>query len=277
MSWSLLKTYLRRRSHGPPIRAVSSISDREAFRDYVVANGCYDHEENLRIFEATWSRGPRYIIQALIQKLNFGETPVCDAGCGFGDNLLYCHPDSYGIELEPYYYEFAQSLGLNVKVKDIVVDDLSDLPQVPIVLCTDVLEHLDSPHVALRKLHGLLAPDGLIVVAVPTIPPLPWLNKIPALAKLSHGYQHSDHVNAFTFETVRFFCERAGFETISVSPLLPIEWLDRVPIFNKLFGHAIYIGRKLDGWDYPRRASREAALNEKGYRYRGQPWGRLGR
>ena len=277
MSWSLLKTYLARNRPSAGIQAIPGISSVDDLRDYIAGKGCYEREENLRIFEENFARGPRYHFQALAHKYHFTAMPACDAGCGFGDNLIYCHPDSYGIEVEPYYHAFVASLGLRVYRRDLIADDLADLPKVDVALCMDVLEHLDSPHVALRKLWGLLNPGGLLMVAVPTIPPIPGMARIPRIGRSFQGFLHSDHINAFTPETLRFSCERAGFETLSVSALYPIEFLNRVPFIRRLISHCIYVGRKRDTWDYSRRASRRISENSSGYVSVGQPWPRLGR
>lgn len=277
MSWPLLKMYFTRHRPSVAIQAIPGISNLDDLRDFIGGTGCYEREENLRIFEEVFAQGPRYHFQALAHKYHLTTMPACDAGCGWGDYLIYCHPDSYGIEVEPYYHDFVASLGLRVYRRDLIADDLTDLPKVAVALCMDVLEHLDSPHVALRKLWGLLNPGGLLMVAVPTIPPIPGMARIPRIGSRFQGFLHSDHINAFTPETLRFSCERAGFETLSVSALYPIESLNRLPLIRKLISHCVYVGRKLDTWDYPRRASRRISENSRGYVSIEQAWPRLGR
>jgi SAM-dependent methyltransferase len=135
------------------------------------------------------------------------------------------------------------------------------------------LEHVESPHIFIRKLHQLLKPNGLLALYVPTIPPFPWLRKIPRVARYFTGHLHGDHINAFTANTLRFFCERAGFKTLEVSSFLPgpLRLLDGL----RLIDGVTYIGRKIENWQYPPSATRRAADNPKGFTFVGQVFGEL--
>jgi SAM-dependent methyltransferase len=177
-------------------------------------------------------------------------------------NLLHCPPGSYGIEYDDREAAFAQALGLPVFHRDAMKADLSDLHPVEAVWCAAVLEHVDAPHPFLRKLHRLLAPGGLVAVFVPTIPLFPILGRLPRFGGYFMGYTAMDHVNAFTPATLRFTCERAGFETLEVSPFYPgpLGWLDHVPVASRLIDGVVYVGRARADWEYPPKASRRVAL-----------------
>jgi SAM-dependent methyltransferase len=162
-------------------------------------------------------------------------------------NLAYARKrGSYGIDIESGYVDFARSLGLQAYCRDVVTADLSDLPKVEAVWCCAVLEHVDSPHIFLRKLWTLLEPEGLLFMWVPTIPPLfpfRYFKQFPFLNKHVTAHTHSDHVNAFTPSTIAFTAERAGFETVELNALYPspLRWLGR-RLF--LLDGVMYIGRK---------------------------------
>jgi hypothetical protein len=122
-----------------------------------------------------------------------------------------------------------------------------------------VAEHVDSPHILLRKLWTLLEEDGIALIYVPTIPPrwsrwLPYV--MPRLRPYFINYSHSDHINAFTPDTFRFMCERAGFETVEVTALYP----GILGIFNRVL-HALdgvmYVGRKKHGIAYEGNSKRK--------------------
>jgi SAM-dependent methyltransferase len=166
-------------------------------------------------------------------------------------NLAYCTQDSYGVEILPECGEFARALGLNVYTRDVVKDSLADLQKVEAIWCCAVLEHVDAPHVFLRKLATMLSPGGMIFLWIPTIPPLPWrlLKCISFMRPHMVAHTHSDHVNAFTPSTIRFMCERAGFETVEVSAMYPgiFSWLNR---WLFVLDGAMYIGRKKEGSAY---------------------------
>ncbi len=178
-------------------------------------------------------------------------------------NIIQCAAGSYGIELDEYSINFATSLGLRVEKRNVDQGDLTDLPKVDAVWCSALLEHVDAPHVVLRKLHGLLNEQGILCVFVPTIPLSTLFRHIPIIGKYFDGYLHGDHVNAFTPSTLRFMCERAGFKTLEVSPFYP----GVLSVFNRisLMDGIVYIGSKITDWSYPPGAGRIAVSNSVGY------------
>lgn len=242
-------------------QALTGIRTKQDLRTYILERGCYSQEENLRIHEKWFANAPRYLFRAVDKKYGITKKALCDVGCAYGMNLLYCTPDSFGIEIDEQEAVFARSLGLTVYQRDVLKDDLSDLPNVEVVWCSAVLEHVDSPHTLLRRLHQLLREDGLLVLFVPTIPLFPSLRHVPKLGRFFSGHLASDHINAFVPSTIRFICERAGFETIEVSPFYPgfLSILDRVGPAGRLVDGCVYVGRKIEGWDYPGKSTRKMA------------------
>jgi len=215
-------------------------------RQDILSKGCYSQTENLRIYEDWFSDGPRYLFRAVNKKYDITNKVICDVGCAYGTNLIYCTPGSYGIDIDSYKVNFARSIGLNVYERDVESDDLSDLPQVEVVWCSAVLEHVFSPHRFLRNLHMLLKPNGLLCIYVPMIPLFPSLERISKLKKYLSGYKGKGHVNAFVPDTLRFTCEHAGFKTIELSPFYPgvFRFFNRIPLINRITGRCVYIGQK---------------------------------
>jgi SAM-dependent methyltransferase len=194
-------------------------------------------------------------------------------------HVLHAAPGSYGIELEPYQARFAASIGLTVHSRDVIEDDLSDLPMVQCVLALAVIEHVDSPHVFLRKIHGLLEPGGLLILETPCKPAREWLERAPFIGRV-HG-DHDDHVNAFTARTARFACERAGFRTLALfgwSKPLATRLTGLSPLItgwfplNVVANGVVYVGAQLPEWQYGPQATRRAARNRRGYVYCGSPF-----
>ncbi len=258
-----------------------SISPGEHLKQHIIETGCYSEEVNLQIYNKyfTHSRPRDYLFSALDAKYGFSSDVVCDAGCEYGMHLARCGPGSYGLEIEEYSFNFAKSIGLNVYNRNIVDDDLTDLPRVDAVWSVATMEHTDSPHIFLRKLHHMLKPNGLLIIEVPIRrgPPFRWLGLLPIrLFRKLYIEDHPDHVNAFTTLTLQHYCELAGFKTLevfmwsvplvnnisSMSPLLTKYW----PL-NMLANDAVYIGLKIPDWDYQPRAARRSANNDKGFTY----------
>ena len=243
--------------------------DRSELKRLILEKGCFEQEENERIFKKWFQDAPRYLFRAVDRKYRLTQMEICDVGCSYGMNLVHCTPGSYGIELEPKQVAFARSLDLSVWQRDIITDDLSDLPRVDAVWCAAVLEHVESPHTFLRKLQQLLKPEGLLALHVPTVPALRslGLGRLPVLGKYFTGHVASDHINAFTPETLTFVCERAGYRTIEVSPFFPgpLRLFNHVPPFPNMIDGCTYIGRAVPDWQYPPKATRRVAATPKGF------------
>jgi SAM-dependent methyltransferase len=254
----------------PIVRGIPGIFSRDQLQRYVIERGCYSPDQNSAIFNAWFAPGPRYLFRAVDRKYGLRNKKLCDIGCAYGSNLVFCQPGSYGLEIEPYEVEFAQSLGLEIHQRDVVHDDVSGLPAVDAAWCSAIVEHLEAPHTFLRKVHMILNPGGLLVVFVPTIPLIPWLKHIPILAPYLTAHQHGDHVNAFSPATLRFTCERAGFHTLEVSPLLPGVLSPFSRVLRRFIDGCVYVGTKIGGWEYPENSTRRVAANREGFMFRGQ-------
>ena len=222
---------------------------QEELRRWVIGHGSFSPEENQQIYERWFLEAPRYLFRAVDRKYGITKKILCDVGCAYGANLFYCASGSYGIDIQEHRANFAVSLGLKVYQQDVVKDDLSDLPKVDVVWCSAVLEHVDCPHIFLRKLGLLLRTKGMLALYVPTIPLFPVLQKLPKVGKYLSGYSANDHVNAFTPETLQFFCERAGFRTIEISPFYPgiLKPFNHIFPAYRLIGRSVYIGEKIEG------------------------------
>lgn len=238
-------------------------------RDRILENGCYSRSENERIYNKWFAAGPRHQFQMVNRRYHLTEMVICDIGCGYGMNLLYCQPGSYGIEVDKYPVDFARSIGLTIHEVDFMHDTVDALPRVDAVWCSALLEHVESVHIFLRKLALVLKPGGLVVIYVPTIPLVPLLKYVPGLKRYTTGHLYSDHINAFTPATLRFFCERAGYETQEVSPLMPapLSVFNHVPVLNALVDGVTYVGRKIPDWEYPDGATRRAVERGQGFEY----------
>jgi len=203
-------------------------------------------KEEPKFLESLVTNGPRYLFKAVDKKYRITSKILCDIGCSYGTNLLYCAPGSYGIEMDKKKAEVARNLGLKIFERDFLKDNIEDLPSPDFIWCSAVLEHVDSPFIFIKKMFCLLKPGGLLAIYVPTIPLLPWLKIIPKFGKYISGYNNQEHIYAFVPSTLKFICERAGFKTIEISPFYPnfLKIFNKIPIFNRLIGRCVYIGEK---------------------------------
>jgi SAM-dependent methyltransferase len=238
-------------------------------RQRILENGCYAQSENERIYDKWFAAGPRHQFRAVNRKYHLTNKVVCDIGCGYGMNLVHCQPGSYGIEVNRYAVNFARSIGLTIHEVDFMNDCIDELPKVDAVWCSALLEHVESVHIFLRKIASILEDGGLIVIHVPTIPLIPLMKYFPGLKRYTTGHLYSDHINAFTPSTLRFFCERAGYETLEVSPFMPfpLAMFNHVPLLNRLVDGVTLVGRKIPNWNYPDGATRRAVEYGVGFDY----------
>ena len=125
-------------------------------KQMILERGCYSPEENRRIYDKWFAPGPRQKFQLVNRKYRLVDKALCDIGCSYGATLMFCKEGSYGIDIETYESQFAQSIGLNVYQRDFLHDPIADLPKVEAIWCSAVLEHVESVHVFLRRMAMLL-------------------------------------------------------------------------------------------------------------------------
>ncbi|HCX45039.1 TPA: hypothetical protein DGT35_00295 [Patescibacteria group bacterium] len=238
----------------------------EIIEKYIVENGCFERAKNQRIYNKFFKHGSRYVFKTAWKKYDLASKTLCDIGCAYGVNLLNTKEGSYGIDINTNFVNFANSIGLNVIKRNIVSDDISDLKRVDVLWQSAILEHIDSPHIFLRKCWNMIDDGGIMIMYVPIMPMFKWMRFLPILGKFFASYKHEDHVNFFTKETVKFQCERAGFETIENNPWYP-GFLRIFDYFN-FISSTVYVGRKNSNWEYPSNCERLKADNKDGYIYK---------
>ncbi len=99
------------------------------------------------------------------------DMAILDAGCGTGD-CLHMLWQEYGIRQLTGTDFSASALAITAKTCPQArlhqVDMYGRLAQdFDLILCQQVLEHLERPEDALRNLMGMLRPQGLILITVP--------------------------------------------------------------------------------------------------------------
>ncbi len=135
-------------------------------------------EQHWRAYDEAAQRNPaqRYRRRLIFGALQ-GARSVLDVGCGQGDFLREARerlPDARlaGIDLSAAGLELVAG---RVPGARLVRADLSNAELLPAELngfathavCSEVLEHLDDPAVALRKVAPALAPGGRLIVTLP--------------------------------------------------------------------------------------------------------------
>lgn len=73
-----------------------------------------------------------------------------------------------------------------------------------IILCSEVLEHLEEPRVAIREMNRILKPRGCVILTVPFF----W----PVHEEPRDFYRYSEH-------GLRYLFEETGFQIVEIKPL----------------------------------------------------------
>jgi SAM-dependent methyltransferase len=97
---------------------------------------------------------------------------VLDAGCGtgYGSDLLAKAgaAEVVGVDIDPRAFEAAPTRGNPVRLVAADVRALAaELGDFDVVVCFEVIEHLDDPETALDRLAAVLRPDGVLAVSSP--------------------------------------------------------------------------------------------------------------
>jgi len=118
--------------------------------------------------ETLFHRGRERTIQSLGRELAL-ESPWLDVGCGSGLNLRHLPPRSVGLDLNPRNLQMARR---RAPAAALIQGDIYRLPfpdeSFAAAVCSEVLEHVPDPQIALAEIWRTLKKGGKLVGTVPT-------------------------------------------------------------------------------------------------------------
>jgi 2-polyprenyl-3-methyl-5-hydroxy-6-metoxy-1,4-benzoquinol methylase len=125
----------------------------------------HSHAEDLERIEESdfWSKVKAKLILNLVEGKH-----VFDVGCGSGrlsKMLLDRGFTVVAIDTDPKAVEIAKKKGITAYVTDI--NDWDGEDKFDCIILGDVFEHIQEDKAAMRKIHGMLTPNGCMVVNVP--------------------------------------------------------------------------------------------------------------
>ncbi len=220
-----------------------------------------------------YNRAKDKMFFAMLKKFDLAKKQVADIGCGYGHYLYHFSKDSYGVDISDRHIRFANGLGLKTYQKDIINDSFSDIPKAQVGWSFATIEHIDSPHIFLRKCNLLIEDNGTFILECPIRPISKYYRYIPFLKNLWN--EHGDHVSFFTIETLKWSLRRSGFEPIrSFKWSIPLVNKGLPPMLTRFFpfslfaSDAVIVSRKIPNWDYPERSIRVAQENTLGFKFK---------
>ncbi len=179
-----------------------------------------------------WFVSRRKLMVELIRSFKMKNPEILDVGCGTGGNLKVLDRvgSTCGTDITGRAVEFCRMNGLDnvmkcgieeIPLKDEVFD---------IIVCLDVLEHLDNPSTGLDELRRVLKDDGRIIVTVPAFTSL-WGQHDIALG----------HLRRYRRRTLTRVLEESDFEVLKMSYLYFMSFFVVAPVrlLRRLFspGH----------------------------------------
>jgi SAM-dependent methyltransferase len=172
------------------------------------------------VLRARFERLPRRLEFAL-EHWPLERSRVLDVGCSFGHCLVHFGAGSLGIDDLGEHIDFCRGLGLEVVQAD-VDSGLAEVPESAFdyVWVSDILEHLDSPRLLLRRLRSKLAPDGILLLHVTTRPSGRTADWTLRRLRLT-PYEARVHAYQFTTDTICYLLGRCGYRVEKVVPALP--------------------------------------------------------
>ena len=119
-------------------------------------------------------RGPEAIFHRLRARLirrvlaDRSAVRFLDAGCGTGLILRHLPPGSVGLDINPRNIDLVRARLPQYKA---VLGDIEEMPfgagEFDAVLCTEVLEHVPNPRLALNEINRVLRRGGVLMGTVP--------------------------------------------------------------------------------------------------------------
>jgi SAM-dependent methyltransferase len=106
-------------------------------------------------------------LQRLVRSMVAPDAKVLEVGCGLGDLLAAVRPgQGLGVDVSPRMIEIARRRhpSLRFEVADIERDALPGGGPFDVVIMSDMVGHLDDIERAFERVHGLLRPEGRLIV-----------------------------------------------------------------------------------------------------------------
>ena len=137
---------------------------------------------------------------------------VLDLGCAYG-LMLQKFPSSFekfGIDISEHAITEAKKRLPNATLK--IAEAENDLPFpdnfFDVVVCNDVIEHLENPRVALENIRKVLKPDGILYLNTPNFN---WLRK----NIFSYADKKEHHISLLAHKTLFDLLTELGFNIIN--------------------------------------------------------------
>jgi SAM-dependent methyltransferase len=180
--------------------------------------------------ERAWLKATLHadVLDALDRHVLSGPRLLVDIGCGIGEFIASASAAGWTtIGLEPSREAVAYGTERGRAIVCATLESYLAEGGPPVspnaAILKDVLEHVLDPMGLLRQIHGMLAPDGVLVLRVPND-----FNPLQEIARSSLDLRRwwiaaPDHVNYFDHPSIRGVLEAAGYRVVDQWADFPME------------------------------------------------------
>lgn len=189
----------------------------------------------------------------IISAFGLGEKAVLDIGCSYGEHLAHFGPGSTGITINPLEAVEGKRRGLDSRVGN-AEEKLPIEKTYDAIYCSNLLEHLYSPHQFLYDVRTALSPAGTLILGVPVLPFPRFLMRF----KKFRGALAGAHINFFVKDSLVLTALRAGWNVREVRGFrFSNQTLDRAIGF--LYPHLYVIAEPDASFAYDEKRKKELA------------------
>lgn len=195
------------------------------------------------------SHRPMYLNHVLdALKLDNSIKYILDAGCGGGDFAIGLRDAGYtvfGLDLSPSGVQAAVGTGAGTFKLSSLYENLGEpfgVACFDAVVSVEVIEHLYSPRLFVRRVHESLKPDGLFIVTTPY-----WgyakniaLSLTDRVDKALTALWDGGHIKHWSYRTINSLMREQGFELVmfrgcghGIRARIPFLWNGMMVAFRR--------------------------------------------
>lgn len=193
-------------------------------------NRMYEEEYHKEKHNYLYNNEEYYLVRARIAKHDYfkylsSEAKVLEFGCGLGQNI-YLLPNRAGYDISKFAVDFCKKKGIKATTNlKSIKDNYHD-----IILCSEVLEHLENPLEALRQMRKKLRFIGTLVLVIP----IDKWNKPNVNDVNKHFYN-------WNFNTITNLLVKAGFSTVEYEIIRRTGFKILLPFSRISFGLYLFL------------------------------------
>lgn len=179
-------------------------------------------------------------IKPYLNKLEKGK--ILDIGCAYGFILKKIPNvfERFGVDVSEYALNQAKQINPGADFKIANAEEPLPFPReyFDIIICNDVIEHLENPAMAIENIKKVLKKDGVFYLNTPN---LNWLRK----NLFAYADKKEHHVSLFKQEDLIALLERSGFEILEKYTYTSIAFFFFIKFHSNIGHEQAIICRKI--------------------------------